>query len=156
MIRPITLCFLLLFTAVANAWETPREAVDEFLKFELDGGRLQSWPFDKYLDVVAEYDEPGWDSVHVIRKAEVVEFGCSSERCTARVRFDFEPTSTFTSERALPHPDGGSETVEFGVTHSGNEWRLESSGDYPRVKLDALIARGLATPDSSRIGADND
>ena len=144
MIRSALLTLVMLsFASTADAWETPRQALDEFLAFELDGGRLQSWPFATYLDVVDEYDEPGWDSVHVVRGAEVVSFDCAKTQCDARVRFDFEPTTTFESERAMPHPDGGSETLEFTVVRSKGQWRLAASGDYPRVTLDALRKRGL-------------
>ena len=48
---PTLLAFALALTSqYAHAWKSPQQAVDEFLKFELEGGRMQ-WPYagEKYL-----------------------------------------------------------------------------------------------------------
>lgn len=38
-----------LFASIAHAWPTPQAAVDQYLQFELSGGRLQSRNYSMYL-----------------------------------------------------------------------------------------------------------
>jgi hypothetical protein len=140
--RTVTTILALLLSTQAFAWQTPHQAIDEFLQFELSGGRLQSWQFNRYLAVGEDYDEPGWDGVHVIEKAKLISLACSESRCIARVQFNYVPTKAFKSPNVIPHPDGGSEILEYTVVHSGNEWLLQSSGDYPRVAYTELKRRG--------------
>lgn len=126
----------------ALAWPSPREAIEEFLKFELAGGRLQAWQFKRYLAVEDDYDEPGWDVVHVIQRAEVLSLACGPSKCTAKVEFTYAPTESFTSLGIVPHAKGGSETIEYTIVRAGREWLLQSSVDCPHVSYLELKRRG--------------
>jgi hypothetical protein len=126
----------------ALAWPSPREAIEEFLKFELAGGRLQSWQFKRYLAVDDDHDEPGWDVVHVVEGAKVLSLACGPRKCTAKVEFTYAPTESFTSPGILPHPKGGSETIEYTIVRAGGEWLLQSTRDCPRVSYLELKRRG--------------
>ncbi|WP_434136788.1 hypothetical protein JQR88_23460 (plasmid) [Pseudomonas luteola] len=132
-----------LFASTAHAWPTPQAAVDQYLQFELSGGRLQSWNYSMYLADSVDYDEPGWDMVHVIRTAHVQDMNCSNSRCTANVLFTFVPTRNLALDNIVPHPDGGSEVILYTAVRTNGEWLLEPGGDYPRVAYAELKRRGL-------------
>jgi hypothetical protein len=125
----------------ASAWDTPRKAIDEFLKFELEGGRLESWPFKKYLAVGADYDEPGWDEIELIQEAKVLPLACDEARCQAPVEFTFTPTGGKNLQQVTPHLSGGKETVTYVVVQRKGQWLLASSNGKPRVSYTAFKRR---------------
>ncbi len=136
LLRLLILVGALLFAQAASAWNTPMDAIQHFLKFELDGGRLKSWTFGKYLAVRdGEYDEPGWDVVALIESYKIQNLSCSGESCTARVSFQFVPTKTLTFKDIFSHPDGGTEIVEYKIVQSNSQWLLEPSDASPKVYL---------------------
>ena len=118
---------------VANAWDTPHKALDEFLQFELEGGRLVSWPFAKYLAVGPDYDEPGWDEVELIQDAKVLPLTCNKTRCKAPVEFTLTATAGMNLRQVTPHPNGGKTTVTYVIVQRNGHWLLESSNGRPRV-----------------------
>jgi hypothetical protein len=131
---------------IANAWDTPRKAIDEFLKFELGGGRLQSWPFTKYLAVPPDYDEPGWDEVELIEEAKVLPLSCSETRCQAPVEFTFTATRGKSLQQVTEHPNGGKQTLTYVVVKRKGQWLIENSNGLPRVSYKAykkLYPNGL-------------
>jgi len=130
--RIIVLAAALLCCASAHAWPSPRQAVDQFLRFDLAGGRLQSWPFRKYLDADAGYDEPGWDMIHVVRNYRIASIRCRKGVCRAAVVFAY-PDIALASERIHPHAAGGSETVVFTVVKANGNWLLAGSEGAPRI-----------------------
>lgn len=109
----------------AHAWPSAREAVTRFLQFELAGGRLQSWPFHRYMAVPPGYDEPGWDEVQRVKSHKLLKLACKPARCVAAVSFAYAPSPQ--------HPQGGQETVEYVVVRVRGSWLLESSNGAPRV-----------------------
>lgn len=128
---------LLLCTSVSHAWPDARQALDEFLKFELNGGRLSSWDFKKYLVVDKEFEEPGWDEIHLVQKHHVVEFTCKSEQCLGRVEVVFEPTRKYVGEQLVPHPKGGHALLRYHIVKSGKQWLLTHPGGQPLVSTAA-------------------
>jgi len=127
---------VLLLSQSAGAWSTPRDAIQNFLAFEVSGGRLKSWPFGKYLAVrEGEYDEPGWDVVTLVEGYKIQRISCSAASCIARVNFRFVPTKTLTFNDIYPHPDGGTEVVEYKIIQSNGEWLLEPNVAAPKVYL---------------------
>ncbi len=123
----------LILCASAQAWDSPRQAIDMFLKFELAGGRLQSWQFNKYLAVPKGYDEPGWDQVHLVESAKVLSTKCNTSRCVAKVQFIYVPTSRMNLMQVFPHHDGGSEVLDYVIVEHGGQWLLEGDNGAPRV-----------------------
>lgn len=130
--RIIVLIAALLCCMPAYAWPSPRQAIEQFLQFELAGGRLKSWPFRKYLDVDAEYDESGWDMIHVVRGYKVKSIRCRRETCRAKVVFSY-PAAPLASERIHPQPVAGTETVVYTVIKADGSWLLAGSEGPPRV-----------------------
>lgn len=126
---------------VANAWETPRQALNEFLQFELEGGRLESWPFKKYLAVGPDYDEPGWDEIELIQDVKVLPLTCDKTQCKAPVEITLTATGGENFQQVTPHPNGGKETVTYVVVLRKGQWLLASSNGKPRVSYAAFKRR---------------
>ena len=143
MQRLLILVGALLFSQAASAWDTPTDAIQQFLKFELGGGRLKSWSFGKFLAVRdGEYDEPSWDVVDLIESYKIKNLSCSAESCTARVSFQFVPTKTLTFKDIYPHPDGGSVIVDYKIVQLNSQWLLEPSDASPKVYLNTYKRLG--------------
>lgn len=133
----------LLCHASAFAWQTPKQAIDEWLKFELSGGRLQSWDFNRYINAPANHDEPGWDMVHVVRTAKVQSMQCEGQTCTAKLEFVYEPTKHLKSDAVYQHSSGDTETLSVKVTQTKRGWLLEPISHAPCVRVSELKRRGI-------------
>jgi hypothetical protein len=123
-------------TPIAHAWSSPREAIEQFLRFDTAGGRMSAWPFQKYLAVPDDYDEPGWDMVDVVKSWRIESLRCDDHRCSAHVSFVHAPTAAAKDDQIASHPDGGVDAVEFVAVRVAGEWLLESSNGMPRISLD--------------------
>jgi hypothetical protein len=137
--RKAILVFLLGLTSCsAMAWETPEKAISEFLKFELDGGRLSSdgWQdyTSKYIYAPEDYDEPGWDAVTVVVSYAISSINCSgTSNCEAEVIFDLFPTSNLPNAQVVQHAHGGKEVIRYPLVCKDKSWRLEPSLGIPIV-----------------------
>jgi hypothetical protein len=143
IMRKIIALGALCLSPLAHAWPTPQAAVEEFLKFEQDGGRLQAWPHANYLAVAANYEEPGWDEIHVIKSYQVGAPRCEGERCKVSVAFVYEPTAALGLQQVVARPNGGTESLDYVAVQKGGTWLLESSNGAPRV-TPAAIKRMLS------------
>ena len=128
----------------AYAWDSPAQAISEFLKFELKGGRLtgERWReyTSKYIAAPADYDEPGWDEVTVIRSAKVGSLSCVSEaRCSANVWFILYPTKDLRGPSFVPHKRGGNMKKHYTAVKSDGSWLIEPSFGSPIVSIEAYI-----------------
>ncbi|WP_028104820.1 hypothetical protein [Pseudoduganella violaceinigra] len=113
---------------------TPQAALDQFLRFELDGGRLRN-------------DTEGYfEQVHLVDGWKTDALNCDAARCKAVVTFNYTPTAGLDMEQAVPHPKGGSSQVEYTVLQKGGQWQVESGKDTPhvsRVAMEKLLKDGL-------------
>jgi hypothetical protein len=141
--RVFAVVLLALVHVCAQAWPTPKRAIDEWLSFELSGGRLQGWVFSRYFNAPANYDEPGWDMVHAVRSAKAENMQCASQSCTAKLVFVYEPTKPLKAEALFEHPTGGSEAISVKLTKVQNEWLLEPITHAPCVAVNELKRRGI-------------
>ncbi len=124
----------LAFSSTACAWSSPREAVEQFLKFEMAGGRMSAWPFQKYLAVADDYDEPGWDMVEVVESWRIGLIQCGNNRtCTVGVTFTYARTASAKGAQIVPHPSGGAAAVSFVAVEDKGQWLLKSSNGTPRI-----------------------
>lgn len=115
------------------AWQSPRQAIEEFLEFELAGGRTVSWQFDKYLAVGSDYDEPGWDELELIQDARVLSLVCAKQRCTVEVEFTFAPTERLKLTQITQHPKGGNQVVKYKIIKTKGQWLLKAANGAPRI-----------------------
>ncbi|MBB5205740.1 hypothetical protein HNQ51_003067 [Inhella inkyongensis] len=105
---------------------TPRAALQAFLQAELAGARLDSdgWRrlIANHVEAGSDYEEPGWDSVTLVRKAQIGRIQCSRGReCRAKVRFELEGADV--------HP---ADEQEDYVLHKGADgWRVAT---WPHAK----------------------
>jgi hypothetical protein len=121
------------FTAHA-AESTPQAALDQFLKFELDGGRLHN-------DTEGYYEQ-----VHLVDASKTEALTCDGTRCKAIVTYTYAPTAGLDMEQAVPHPKGGSAQVEYIVQQKGGQWQVETGKDTPhvsRVAMEKMLREGL-------------
>ena len=123
----------------ALAWDTPEQAIDAYLAFELDGGRLQAWPFARYIVAPRGYDEPGWDVLHAVRGWQRGAVRCDDPaRCEVVVLFEYADTLALPAAwQLMPHPHGGSERVRYALQRqpAPDGWRVASTLGPPRVRL---------------------
>ncbi len=121
------------FTAHA-AETTPQAALDQFLQFELDGGRLKN-------DTEGYYEQ-----VHLVDASKTEALNCEGARCKAIVTFTYTPTASLDMEQAVPHPKGGTSQVEYVLLQKGGQWQVETGKDTPhvsRVAMEKLLREGL-------------
>jgi len=121
------------FTAHA-AESTPQAALDQFLKFELDAGRLHN-------DTEGYYEQ-----VHLVDAVKTDELNCEGARCKAIVTFTYTPTAGLDMEQAVPHPKGGTSQVEYVVLQKGGQWQVEMGKDTPHVSraaMEKMLREGL-------------
>ncbi|MCY0964161.1 hypothetical protein [Parathalassolituus penaei] len=140
MLRSIISAALIIVSFPTFAWDTPKEAVEKFVQFDLGGGRLSSNAWSEYLanylHAPVGYEEPGWDSVVVVERFLVGNPECVSESCTVAVTYQLHPTKLLTGPPVVPHEAGGSETVKFSVSKKNGVWKIDPNPDYPRISIE--------------------
>ena len=143
MQRPLIGFILATFSVCAFAWATPEQAITEFLKFELNGGRLSSagWSdyTSKYLYAPQDYDEPGWDMAIVVNSYSVGDIKCNTPTlCTADVVFELYPTANLKKDQIVMHEQGGKDTQHYSLVSMDNKWRLAPNPGMPRITIETL------------------
>jgi len=138
MLRTTFLALCLVACNPAFAWHSPKEAIEHFLSFELNGGRLSStnWKAytEKYIAAPPDYDEPGWDQVAVVTSWKTSNPRCTSQnRCTVEVRFTLLPTAELNDPSVIAHPAGGTETLTYKIVRHRKDWRIEPEMPAPRI-----------------------
>lgn len=138
MLRSVFLAFFITACSSASAWDSPHEAIDQFLIYELYGGRLTGWSWKtyttKYITAPANYEEPGWDEVTIVKSWKISGPVCSSKsRCTVRVIFSLLPTSGLNDPNVVPHDNGGEEVLSFNLERNRRGWFVAPEIQSPRV-----------------------
>lgn len=136
MIRSMLLVLMLLGSSPSWAWLSPQEAIEQFLAFEVNGGRLtgDNWKTytTKYLAASANYDEPGWDEVTIVKSWVVSKVACPSElRCIADVKFVLVPTVGFNDSNLALHRNGGEEILRFNLVKNTRGWFIAPQMNSP-------------------------
>jgi len=131
--KKLTILAALCAAFSAHAAEaTPQAAVDQFLKFELEGGRLHA--------------ESGFEQVHLVDAWKADAPRCEGARCKVTVTFTYTPTAGLDLEQAVPHPKGGTAQAEYVVQQQGGQWQVETGKDTPhvsRVAMEKMLKEGL-------------
>jgi len=128
----ITLAALCAAFSAHAAEATPQAAIDQFLKFELEGGRLHA--------------ESGFEQVHLVDAWKADAPRCEGARCKVTVTFTYTPTAGLDLEQAVPHPKGGTAQAEYVVQQQGGQWQVETGKDTPhvsRVAMEKMLKEGL-------------
>lgn len=116
----------------AAAAPTPEAATEQFLKHELEGGRLQG--------------DSGFDQVHLVEAWQAGAPRCEGARCKVSVTFTYSPTARLGMEQAVPHPEGGSAQVEYEIRQQGGQWQLDAGKAAPHVSraaMEKMLREGL-------------
>ncbi len=132
----ISILFLfssLIVSSSVLCWETPDEALSQYLAFELAGGRLSSWNFNKYLAVSKDYDEPGWDRITLVKSYKVTPMSCKHNVCSSVVTFVLAPTVGISDPQVVSNPKGGVERITFVAIHGTNGWLLKPNAGFPHI-----------------------
>lgn len=138
MLRTPLLVLCLATCNLALAWNSPQQAIERFLSFELNGGRLTSanWKTytEKYIAAPPDYDEPGWDQVTVVTSWKASNPRCTSKsRCTIEIRFTLLPTAELNDPGVTAHPDGGTEMLTYKLVEHKKDWRIKPEMSAPRI-----------------------
>jgi len=140
MLRSIIVIALTVVSTQAFAWSTPKEAVEKFVQFDLDGGRLSSkgWAeyIKKYVYVPVGYDEPGWDTVVLVERFSVDDPECVLDKCTVTVTYQLAPTKSLIGPSVMSHEAGGTEILKFSVINKSGVWKIDPTPTYPRISLE--------------------
>jgi hypothetical protein len=132
---------LALASPYAHAWKSPQQALEEFLKFELEGGRIQSpYSAEKYL-ISPPADEPtGKRTIALVKDHRVMSFFCHGKQCDVKVKFSFVPTKNTKSgtQPLEQHTEGDSKLVDYVVRRVNNSWLVEGTLGTPFVSEDTF------------------
>lgn len=124
----------------AFAWDSPTTAVEEFVKFDLQGGRLNSEQWSTYIDQYVyapkEYDEPGWDMATIVTTYRIGKPACENNLCRIKVKYTLLPTKNLHDTSITRHERGGTETLEFRVRNTAGNWKIEPRGEHPRISIE--------------------
>ena len=147
--------------AVASAWETPQQAVEQFVAWELGGGRLHSDAegTDLHVHLEPDYDGMGADTVLLSSGHSVGKLRCQQASCSVVVSYQLP---ALTGDEALPLGNGtraSSERVSYRVIAVEGDWRLDSRTltDMPIISAQTLAAhqaRLAAGEDDADAGQD--
>ena len=131
--RKLLLLAALCAAASAHAGApTPAAAIEQFLKHELEGGRL--------------HGDSGFEQVHLVEAWKTEAPRCEGTRCKVTVTYTYSATAQLGLEQAVPHPQGGSAQAEYIVLQQGGQWQVESGKDTPHVSraaLEKMLREGL-------------
>lgn len=140
--------FLVLFgvSPLTMAWDSPKQAVQKYLDFDAKGGRLSGWEFGKYLDAPANYEEPGWDTITLIKSYEIGVLKCQPNSCDVQVTYTLLPTNTLEDQQLESHPQGGQKQLDIQVVKVGKQWLLKpfdaGNPHMPHVARQVLTVSG--------------
>jgi hypothetical protein len=145
IVRSALLAIAITACSSAFGWQTPREAIDQFLAYELDGGRLIGWNWHtyttKYIAAPLNYEEPGWDEITLVKSWAVSPPVCSSKNsCIAQIRLSLAPTVGLNDPNVVPHYAGGEEVLSFNLVRNRRGWFVAPEMPSPRV-LEATYLR---------------
>lgn len=130
----------------AQAWNTPRQALTNYLQFELSGGRFEDPERFKRYFYLSGSPWNNTSGAELVESYRIDFIRCpSTMRCTAKVTFKLLPTAGFTEDfyHHVHNPKGGRDSVRYTL-HKGKEgWKLKEEGhvfEYiPRVTLTTFI-----------------
>ncbi|HEY1059266.1 MAG TPA: hypothetical protein VGE55_11110 [Limnobacter sp.] len=129
-----------LMSTQAFAWDSPKTAVEEFVKLDLLGGRLSSEQWSTYIDQYVyapkEYDEPGWDMATIVTAYRIGKPACENNLCRVKVKYTLFPTKNLHDTSIARHERGGRETLEFRVRNTAGNWKIEPQGEHPRISIE--------------------
>ena len=143
MFPRIVLC-LALSPFAAAAWDSPEQAMDAFLAYELAGGRLQSdMPgLARHVHVDPDHEGIGADTIHVADRHWVDAPRCGRGQCRVAVRFSLPAAGQFGELPVANDPSPRLDTVEYRLSRRGDQWRVDadSLSELPYVSPAGLLA----------------
>ncbi len=133
---------LALTSQYAHAWKSPQKAVDEFLKFELEGGRMQSpYAGEKYLVSPPTNEAAGKKTIALVKEYKIMSFNCKGKDCEVRVKFWFTPNKNAKngSQPLEQHVEGDSTLITYTVHRmENNSWLVENDLGTPMVAEETI------------------
>ncbi len=118
---------------------SPAAVVSEYCALDAKGARLSSQnPFlDTIFSLVTWPDEPGWDSVRVIRQFAIL--GSHSRPTSATVTVRYAVLGQL-NDLAFSRSSTGHQVVTFLLVKSGNEWKIQRPMIEPHIFVEAARA----------------
>lgn len=134
----------LLWPASAPAWPSPQVAIEQFLAYEFDGGRLDNTGGFiasrlPYLHMPAGYDEPGWDIVERADAYTIEHVRCESTiRCSAEVSFHTDDDGV-SDPRVGAQTRRAPDTARYVIVNVDGEWLTSPPKGPPRVSSARIV-----------------
>ena len=128
----------------AAAWESPQEAIDAFLAYELAGGRLHSdhTRLARHVHLDAHYQAIGADTINVTNRHTTATPQCRGKRCMVSVRYWLPAASNYDGLPVNNGPRARQQEVQYVLRQADGQWRLDadSLSDMPYVSEAGLFA----------------
>lgn len=133
----LTLCAL---SGAAAAWPTPEVALDEFLKFELNGGRLSSDSYAqyeaRYAHLPEDHEEGGWDSVAVIESLKAGALTCDTSSCAVDITLNLAAGSSLDGPPFINDDAASVDTLALRILNKDGDWRVVAPDTTPMISLE--------------------
>ena len=123
----MVLCFALL-PVTAAAWDSPQQAVSEFLAYELGGGRLHSDEdaYARYMHAAPDHDGIGFDTVLLSDAHSVGKLRCKADRCEVTVHFQLPGVPEQDDFPLANKKRASSRSVSYSVLNRDGDWRIDA------------------------------
>ncbi|MDE2466258.1 MAG: hypothetical protein KGO02_21470 [Alphaproteobacteria bacterium] len=118
---------------------SPAAVMSEYCALDAKGARLSSQNplLNTMFSLVTWPEEPGWDSVHVIKKFAIL--GSHSKPTSATVTVGYAVLGQL-SDLAFSRSSTRHQVVTFVLIKSGNEWRIQRPMIEPHISVEAAMA----------------
>ena len=150
---------LAMFPVMAQAWDTPQQAVEAFVRWEVAGGRLSSDSegTEKHVHLEPDYGGIGADTVLVSDAFRIGKLRCKGDRCQVTVEWNL-PANTGGYEAIGNGKRARTERVTYAVLTIDGDWRIDSRTltDFPIISPQALDAHMAMLHDESEASSDTE
>ena len=150
VIKAAMVC-LAMVPAVAGAWESPQQAIEAFVAWELGGGRLQTdnEGLARHVHVDPDYEGMGPDTVMLSDRHSIDAPRCTADSCQVTVRYHLPAAD---GQEDLPLGNGKrarTQRVSYTVVNRDGHWRVHSDSltDLPYVSPAAVQAHQAGMQD---------
>lgn len=135
----------------AAAGQSPQDAIDGFLAYELAGGRLQTdnAGLARHVHLGPEFESIGADSINVTNRHTVGQPRCQRDRCTVNVRYWLPAAGNYDALPVENGPRARQQEVQYILRQDDGQWRVDadSLSDTPYVSEAGLFAFLASQPE---------
>src|SRR3954470_4689400 len=141
-IRLLTFSLFVLVAVTANGQtSTPQATLDQFLKLDFDGARLDSDGFKQILPLTVWKDSPGFDSTIVVRGYKAGEPSIQGNR--AKILVTYDVVGMIGGNTMWEAYEGNSPAesfkdqvrISYNLVLRNGRWKVEGPNELPHVSI---------------------